>query len=185
MTYHTIIKEEIARRQKHKNQELSAEAYKLFSEGKTTVQVATMLNLPASKVTKLHIEYWKLRGLDKLNTIYKETNGKIWPLLKLYKELIKKRHMSIEKVANVVEIAIDKLPYMESLYEQVKDQVEKMQRTRQRLVNDIQTLKYKISILDKTAFSIEQDYKRTKQQVQELNDEKYRIERLIANILNR
>ncbi len=117
---HTIIKEEIARRQKHKNQELSAEAYKLFSEGKTTVQVATMLNLPASKVTKLYREYWKLRGLDKLNTIYKETNGKIWPLWKLYKELIKKRHMSIEKVANVVEIAIDKLPYMESLYEQAK-----------------------------------------------------------------
>ena len=40
--------------------------------------------------------------------------------------------MSIEQVANVVEIAIDKLPYMESLYEQVKDQVEKnaMHKTR-------------------------------------------------------
>ena len=37
--------------------------------------------------------------------------------------------MSIEKVANVIESAIDKLPYMESLYEQVKEQVEKMQRT--------------------------------------------------------
>jgi hypothetical protein len=99
---HLIIKEEIARRQKHKQEEQSAEANKLFSEGKTTVKVATMLNLPASKVIKLYIEYWKLRGLDKLNTIHKETNGKIWPLWKLYKELIKKRHMSLEKVANVV-----------------------------------------------------------------------------------
>src|ERR671921_1567331 len=67
---HAIIKEEIARRQKHKDQELSAEAYKLFSEGKTTVQVAIILNLPASKVIKLYIEYWKLKGLDKLNSIY-------------------------------------------------------------------------------------------------------------------
>jgi hypothetical protein len=181
---HAIIKEEIARRQKHKDQELSAEAYKLFSEDKTTVQVATMLNLPASKVTKLHREYWMLRGLDKLNTIYKETNGKIWIVLKLYKELIKKRHMSIEKVANVVEIAIHNLPHMETLYIQAKDQAEKMQRTIQRLANDIAGLEYKISILDKIAFSSEQDCKRKEQQVQELTDQKNRLERLIVNISN-
>jgi predicted DNA-binding protein YlxM (UPF0122 family) len=74
---HAIIKEEIARRQKHKQQELSTKAYKLFSEGKTRVHVAIELNLPASKVSKLYIEYWKLRGLDKLNSIFKETNGKL------------------------------------------------------------------------------------------------------------
>jgi predicted HTH domain antitoxin len=93
---HVIIKEEEARRQKYKQQELSAKAYKLFSEGKTPLQVAIILNLPASKVSKLYREYWELRGLDKLNTIYKETNGKLWPFLKLYKELIKKRRMTIE-----------------------------------------------------------------------------------------
>jgi DNA-directed RNA polymerase specialized sigma subunit len=54
---HTIIKEEESRRQKHKQQELSSKAYQLFSEGKTAVQVATMLNLPASKVTRLQREY--------------------------------------------------------------------------------------------------------------------------------
>jgi hypothetical protein len=181
---HAIIREEIARRQKHKDQELSAEAYKLFSEGKTTVQVATMLNLPASKVIKLYIEYWKLRGLDKLYTIYKETNGKIWPLWKLYRELIKKRRMSFEQIVNVVEIAIDKLPYMETLYIQAKDQAEKMQRTIQRLVNDIEDRKHKISILDKIAFASEQDCKRKHQEIQELTAEKDRIEKLIANILS-
>jgi hypothetical protein len=62
-----------------------------LSEGKTTIEVAIILNLPASKVSKLYREYWKLSGLDKLNLIYKETNGKIWIVLKLYKELIKKR----------------------------------------------------------------------------------------------
>ncbi len=88
---HAIIKEELARRQKYKDQQQSAEAYKLFSEGKTTVQVAIILNLPASKISKLYIEYWKLRRLDKLYTICKETNGKIWIVMKLYKELIKER----------------------------------------------------------------------------------------------
>jgi DNA-binding CsgD family transcriptional regulator len=97
---HAIIKEELARRQKHKQQqqqeEISSQAYKLFSEGKTPLQVAIALNIRQSEAAKYYREYWKLRGLDKLNTIHKETNGKIWIILKLYKELVKKRRMSIE-----------------------------------------------------------------------------------------
>ena len=181
---HAIIKQEIARRQKHKQQEISAQAYKLFSEGKTTVEVAIILNLLASKISKLYREYWKLRGQDKLNTIYKETHGKIWPLCKLYKELIKNKRMSIEQAVNVVEIAIHKLPYMENLYVQAKDQAEKMQRTIQRLANDVGALERKITILDKFAISSEQECKRTEQRVQELADKKERTEKLIANILN-
>ena len=76
--------------------------------------------------------------------------------------------MSIEQLANAVEIAVNRLPHMESLYIQAKDQAEKMQRTRQRLANDISTSEHKISILDMTAFSSEQDCKRTEQRVQEL-----------------
>ena len=92
--------------------------------------------------------------------------------------------MSIVQVVNVVEIAIHKLPYMETLYIQAKDQAEKMQHTAQRLANDIEARKNKISALDKTAFSCEQNCKRTEQKVQELTDKKDRLERLIANILN-
>jgi len=51
-----------------------------------------------------------------------------------------------------------------------------MQLTRQYLSNDIQALKDKISILDKIAFSSEQDCKRTEQRVQELTDKKDKLE---------
>jgi hypothetical protein len=179
-----IIKEEEARRQKYKQQELSAKAYKLFSEGKTSIEVAVILNLPASKVSKLYREYWKLRGLDKLNAIYKETNGKLSSFLKLYKRLIKEKGMSIEQVVNVVEIAIHKLPYMESLYRQAKDQAQKVQRTIQRLANDIEARKYKISILDKIVFSAEQDCKKTKQEMQELTAKNDKLEKFVSNVAN-
>ena len=92
--------------------------------------------------------------------------------------------MTIEQVVNAVDIAIHKLPYMESLYKQLKDEVDKLQNTIQGLLKNIDALKYKISILDKTAFSCEQDCKRKEQQLQELIDKKDRIEKLIANILN-
>jgi hypothetical protein len=92
--------------------------------------------------------------------------------------------MSIDQVVNAVDTAIHKLPYMENLYQQAKDQAEKMQRTIQRLVYDVAALEHKISILDRIAFTSEQDGKRTQQQVQELADKKDRLEKLIANILS-
>jgi hypothetical protein len=46
---HAIIKEEEARRQKYRHQqqhqEMSAKAFQLFSEGKSPVKVAIILNL--------------------------------------------------------------------------------------------------------------------------------------------
>ena len=185
---HAIIKEEETRRRKYEHkqhqEEKSSKAYKLISEGKTTVEVAITLNLGPPQVTKLYKDYWKLKRLHILNLIHKETNGKLEPFLKLYKELIKKRRMTIEQIVNVVEIAIYKLPQMESLYEQVKDQAEKMQRTIQRLENDIAAKEYKISLLDKITFSSEQECKRTEQRVQELTDKRNRLEKWIMNVLN-
>ena len=105
------------------------------------------------------------------------------PFLKLYR-LMKEKGMSIDQVVNAVNIAVNRLPYMEILYEQVKDEVDKLQYTRQGLVNDIEARKHKILLLDKIAFSWEQDCKRTEQQIQELADKKDRIKKLIANILN-
>jgi predicted DNA-binding protein YlxM (UPF0122 family) len=54
---HTIIKEEEARRQKYKDQELSSKAYDFFSKGKTTIEVIIALNLRAPEIINIHREY--------------------------------------------------------------------------------------------------------------------------------
>jgi septal ring factor EnvC (AmiA/AmiB activator) len=89
---------------------------------------------------------------------------------------MKEKCMSIEQAVNAADITVNRLPYMESLYEQVKDQVDKMQRTRQGLENDIEDRKNKISLLDRIAFSYEQECKKAEQRVEELTDQKDRIE---------
>jgi septal ring factor EnvC (AmiA/AmiB activator) len=76
------------------------------------------------------------------------------------------------KVVNAVDIAVNRLPHMESLYKQAKDQAEKIQCTIQRLANYIEERKTKISILDKIVFSSEQECRRTEQQLQGLTDKK-------------
>jgi len=78
---HAILNEEEARRQNYKDQqqqeEKSSKAYKLFSEGKTPVQVAITSNLEQPEITKLYREYWKLKRLHVLDSIFKETYGKL------------------------------------------------------------------------------------------------------------
>jgi predicted transcriptional regulator len=75
---HTIIKEEKTRLQiynheKHQQQgELSSKAYKLFSEGKRPVEVTIALNLREPEAIKLYREYWKLKRLHILNSIYRD-----------------------------------------------------------------------------------------------------------------
>src|SRR5918999_449427 len=64
---------------------LSAQAYKLLSEGKTPLQVAIALNLRESEATKFYKEYWKLKNLHNLYMAYEETKGDIEPFLRLYR----------------------------------------------------------------------------------------------------
>jgi predicted transcriptional regulator len=117
--------------QQSSSSSFATKAYELFSKGKLPVDVAIALNLREPEVTKLFIEYCKLKRLHTLISIHKETNGQLGPFLKLYKELIKQKGMSIEQVTNVVEIDIHKLPYMEDLYKQVTHEVDNFQRIRQ------------------------------------------------------
>src|SRR5215207_2783938 len=64
---------------------LSTQAYELFSQGKNPIQVAIELNLRESQVTRSYKEYWKLKGLYKLNLVYEEIKEDITYFLKLYR----------------------------------------------------------------------------------------------------
>jgi predicted DNA-binding protein YlxM (UPF0122 family) len=97
---------------KKKQLSLSSKAYKLYSKGKTGAEVAIKLDIPQAHATQFHLEYLKLKALDDFETLYVRTRGNLLQLCKLYEELVVKRGMSIEEVANCVDIALNRLPYM-------------------------------------------------------------------------
>jgi predicted HTH domain antitoxin len=185
---HAIIKEEEIRRQRHKDQqqqeEISSKTYELFSEGKKPVEVAIALNLREPEATKLFMEYCKLNRLTILNSIYKETNGRLGPFLKLFKELIRQRGMSIDNVVNAVDIAIHKLPYMESLYGQVKEQVDKMQYKIQGSNKDLNTLNDEIASAKVLLNSYHMLCERKRQEAGYLNNEITRLETVVSQFKN-
>jgi len=171
-----------------KSEQLSifTKAYKLYSNGKSPVQVAIALNMPELQAIQFYREYWNLVGLHHLNSIYEKTNGKIWSLWKLYQELIKKTGMDMEQVGKVVDTAIDRLPYMETLYEQAKDEVGKMQDKRQYLLNEIDFLNDKLSKLQKTFYSFEEQSSKMKEDegLQNLTDQKEIMKILAVSVAN-
>src|SRR5690242_15937302 len=48
---------------------IQAQAYRLFSEGKTPIEVAIILNIREPAATQFNLEYWKLSQLDSLSQI--------------------------------------------------------------------------------------------------------------------
>ena len=111
---------------------LSSKAYKLYSKGKNRAQVAIMLDIPEPQATQFHFEYFRLTGQDELISLYARTKGKLSMLL---------REMSIEHIANVVEISLHKLPYMESLHDQAKREVDRLEEKRDYMLLNIYSLK--------------------------------------------
>ena len=66
---------------------LSAQAYALFLEGKTPIQVAIDLNLREAEATKYYKEHWRLKQLNNLNLIYEDIRDDILPIVKLYRRI--------------------------------------------------------------------------------------------------
>jgi DNA-binding CsgD family transcriptional regulator len=129
-----------AKANKKKELSLYSKAYKLFSKGKTNVEVAILLDISQPQVTQFQYQYWKLIGQDKLVILHSLLGDRIFSFSKLYKELIIKGEMSIERIINLIETALDKLPYVEDHYEQAKQAADKQQERLDYLENRIRTL---------------------------------------------
>src|SRR5919107_2579885 len=94
-------KTEGSKEQEQRQLSISAQAYKLFSEGRTPLEVAIALNLRESEATKFYKEYWKLKHLHNLNMVYEELKGDIDPFLTLYK-LAKRKGIGVNQVVDTL-----------------------------------------------------------------------------------
>src|SRR5215208_5497104 len=88
---------------------ISAQAYKLFSDRKTPLEVAIELNLGESEATKFYREYWRLKQLHNLNMVYEEIKDDIEYFVKLY-TLAKAKGMRVQQVVDTLAISNNNLP---------------------------------------------------------------------------
>jgi transposase-like protein len=106
-------KEKEASKEQAEKISVLTQAYKLFSEDKTPLQVAIELKLEADEVNKYHKEYLKLINRDNLCQIYEEIgDDDIEPFVKLYKSA-KSAGMNPQHVNRLLAIANNDLPSVE------------------------------------------------------------------------
>jgi DNA-binding CsgD family transcriptional regulator len=185
---HAIIKEEEARRQKYKDQqqrqELSSKAYKLFSEGKTPVQVAIELNLPASKVSTLYRVYWRLKRLHKLNSVYEELGDDgIGDFLKLHK-LSKKEGVGREQVIKLLQFADGDntfgLSQLEKWRKWLIDKIHELDMQIERSKNYLHRLNDEIASVKALLNFYHISCERKRQEAESLNSEIIKLETLVS-----
>ncbi len=81
-----------------------AKAFKLFSEGKSPVEVAIALDEPGDRVRAIYREYWDLTGRYKLAQICDEARYNLSNLLKLDK-IVRDLGMGEKEIIKVLELA--------------------------------------------------------------------------------
>jgi hypothetical protein len=154
----------------------STQAYKLFSEGKSPVQVAIALNIREPEVARFYVEYWKLRQLYSLNWVYEQVKDNIRYFVRLYISA-KVARMGVEQVVSLLEIANNDLPVVEHRYERSKRDLDSIEAKKQNSAIIFQELTDQISYLRKICK--EQGLELTKIQMQKL-----RLQTLVDNFQN-
>ena len=138
---------------KKNQQSLPAKAYKLFSEGKTPLEVAIALNLGESEATKFYKEYWKLKQQHNLNIVYEELRGDIEPFLNLYR-LSKAKGMGVKQVVNLLTIANNELSAIEERFKRLRNDVDMLQFRKHTVETNIYQLNNQIASTTKLLNSL-------------------------------
>jgi transposase len=158
---------------------LVTQAYKLFSDRKTPLEVAITLNLEESEATKFYKEYWKLKQLCALNLLYEDLRGDIEPFLKLYK-LAKRKGMGIKQVVNLLEMSNNDLPDIQRRYERLKREVSTLEFNKQQSHKAMADFNNQIEMKCKALTSYRLSCIRERREIEKLYNEKARLETIIT-----
>jgi hypothetical protein len=141
----------------------SSQAYRMFEEGSTPIQVAIALDLREKEVSELYREWWNLNRLYQLNQVYKELANDIWSIAELNRRR-KAEGLSIQQVSRI-------LKRITTLERQTIDM--ECEQTRLEVNN-----KYAATTFQQFTDSIQRDRKTMKENEYIINKQKMEINRL-------
>ena len=117
--------------------EIKLQAIKLFSDGKTTVDVVIALDLSADHVRAIHRQYWDLKHMYELGEIYDEAEYDLHKLLRLHK-IVKGLGMEEHDIISVLELAKNnQLGYLQWKVEDLRNDIEMLEDQKAKATNDI------------------------------------------------
>jgi DNA repair exonuclease SbcCD ATPase subunit len=161
----------------------STQASKLFSEGKSPVQVAIALNLQEPEVARFYVEYWRLRQLYSLNKVYEEIKDDIGYFVRLY-ALAKVARMDVQNVINLLEIANNDLPSVEHKCERLKRELDDIEAEKRNSIRIFQQLNDQIISMCERLESIIQDCEKQMSRLQGLQQQTMKLKAIVRQFEN-
>jgi hypothetical protein len=83
----------------------STKAFKLFSQGKSPIEVAIKLNLESEEVDIFYRQYWHLKGLYRLSELYEEVKDYLLEYSRLFLIMKKYGLKSKQQIVNAIKYA--------------------------------------------------------------------------------
>lgn len=155
----------------------SSQAYKLFHEGVSPINVAIILNLREKDVTEYYREYWGLCHLYELHEIYEEVKESMWPFIEFYRS-IKTADLSTQQVIENLKMATT----LEYENRDLQGENARLEVSNQQAVKTFQQF---TDLVQKDKKRLEQNhsvFSQQKREIENLNIEKTRLENLIDSI---
>jgi hypothetical protein len=81
----------------------SSQAYRMFEDGSTPIQVAIALDLREKEVGQLYKEWWNLNGMYQVHQAYEELGNDIWSIAELNRRRMAEG-LDIQQVSRILKI---------------------------------------------------------------------------------
>jgi hypothetical protein len=154
----------------------SSQAYQLFYDGKSPLQVAIKLGQQEPEVREFYKQYWNLQQLYELHQVYETVKDDIWSFVELYR-LTKAAGMDVKHVVRLLEIANNELPIVQAKYEGLRREVDLLESKKESLEKEIFDLhatlvQYRTSYQEESALldTLHQERLKLKESVREFEN---------------
>jgi hypothetical protein len=162
---------------------VASQAYLLFSEGKTPLEVAVQLHIREKESTKYYREHWKLKGLYRFNQIYEDYKDDIPHILKLNRKM-KAAGIGIEQAINLIKIASDGLPAVEQKYQRLRSEVNLMESRKFKEYRSLRNLQVQIADSKRILKLLRMSCQEKEDGINQLQREEIRLQRLVKVFKN-
>jgi hypothetical protein len=158
-----------------------SQAFKLFSEGKTPVDVVIAIDMQAEEVHAIYREYWELKGMYKLNVLYEEAKDTLPSVLKLHR-VVEEQGMGEQEIINVLKLANNnELPYLQDKVEYLKNEINNLELEKVKCTNHVPTLSKRIDEFRETVNVYESSLSEKREEIAFLNREQKRLDNFANN----
>jgi hypothetical protein len=162
---------------------VASQAYFLFSEGKTPLEVAVQLDIREKEASKYYREHWKLKGLYRLNQIYEDNKDDIPYILKLNRKM-KAARIGIEQAVNLIKIAKNGLPAVEQQYQKLSNEVKLLESRKFKEYRNLHNLQVQIADSKRILKLLRMSCQEKEDGINQLQQERIRLHRLVKVFRN-